>query len=396
MKSASESFDTVVVGGGQAGLAVGYYLAQRNQPFVILDASRRIGDTWRSRWDSLLLFTPAHLSGLPGWPFQGRGGWEFPTKDETADYIEAYAKKFSLPVQSGVTVDGIVKDGERYVVSAGDRRLVADNVIVATGPFHKPRVPAFAAELDRGIAQMHSAAYKNPAQLKSGPVLVVGAGNSGGEIAMEVCLAGHKTWLSGRVTGEETPFAVGSIPDKLLSPVFWFVGNRLLTTNKSGGKKMRDKFLKKGWPLVRIKNKAITAAGIERLPRTVGVKDGSPLLEDNRVMEVANVIWATGFDEDYTWIHLPILDSDGRLTHDRGIVASQPGLYFIGNLFLFSPTSALLGGVGRDAKHIVDHLASRPRSRAVMSASDGAAGRNKVRSQKSHAEAAPESDQRRP
>jgi len=376
MKNASESFDTVVVGGGQAGLAAGYYLAKRNLPFVILDASRRIGDIWRSRWDSLLLFTPARFSGLPGWPFQGRRGSEFPSKDETADYIEAYAKKFSLPVQSGITVDRITKDGGRYIVSAGDRRLVADNVVVATGPFQKPKVPPFATELDPGVLQLHSSAYRNPAQLKSGNVLVVGGGNSGGEIAMEVCRGGHKTWLSGRVTGEEAPFAVGSLPDKLLTPVLWFVGNRLLTTKSSAGRKMRDKSLTMGWPLVRVKNKAITAAGITRLPRIVGVKDGAPLLEDGRVMEVPNIIWATGYKEDFGWIDLPLLDGDGRLAHERGVVSSHPGLYFIGNLFLYSPTSALLGGVGRDAEYIVNHLASRPKSALASSGVDGVSGRD--------------------
>lgn len=379
MKSTTESFDTIVVGGGQSGLAAGYYLAQRNQPFVILDSSRRIGDAWRSRWDSLLLFTPAKMCALPGWPFQGRRGWEFPTKDEAADYIEAYAKKFELPVQSGVTVDKIVKEGGRYVVSAGARRLVADNVVVATGPFHKPRVPAFTGELDPGIVQFHSNAYRNPSQLKSGEVLVVGAGNSGGELAMEAAKAGHKTWLAGRVTGEETPFAVGSLPDKLLAPVFWFVGNRLLTTNKAGGRKMRDKSLKQGWPLVRVKNKTLTTAGIERLPRVVGAKEGAPLLEDGRVMNVQNIIWATGYEENFGWIELPLVDAEGRLAHDRGIVASHPGLYFLGNLYLFSPTSALLGGVGRDAEHVIKHLTARPKSTPALSANDGASPREKAR-----------------
>ena len=376
MKSEFESFDAVVVGGGQAGLAAGYYLARRNLPFVILDASRRIGDTWRSRWDSLLLFTPARLSGLPGWPFQGRHGSEFPSKDETAAYIEAYAKEFNLPVQSGVTVDRVVKEGGRFVVSTGDRRILADNVVVATGPFQKPKIPAFATELDPGILHLHSSAYRNPAQLRSGAVLVVGAGNSGGELAMEICRAGHKTWLSGRVTGEETPFAVGSLPDKLLTPVFWFVGNRLLTTKSSAGRKMRDKSLTMGWPLVRVRNEAIAAAGIERVPRTVGVKYGAPLLEDGRVMEVPNIIWATGYTEDFGWIELPLLGGDGRLAHERGVVSSHPGLYFIGNLYLYSPTSALLGGVGRDAEYIVNHLASRSKSAAASNGIDDVCGRD--------------------
>jgi putative flavoprotein involved in K+ transport len=354
-----ELLDTVIVGGGQAGLAVGYHLASRNLPFVILDASRRIGDTWRNRWDSLRLFTPARYSGLPGWPFQGKGAWEFPTKDEAADYIEAYAKRFNLPIECGVTVDRVARDNDRYVVSAGQRRFIANNVVVATGAFQNARVPAFARDVDSRIVQLHSSAYRNPAQLGRGDVLVVGAGNSGAEIAIELSRAGHRTWLSGRAVGEETPFEVGSLPDKLLTPVLWFVANRLLTTKSSAGRKLRDKSLGMGWPLVRIRNNAISAAGIERLSKMLGVKDGAPLLEDGRVLEVANIVWATGYEPDFRWIELPLLESSGRLAHDRGVVASSPGLYFIGNVYLHSPTSALLGGVGRDAEYIVNHLASR-------------------------------------
>jgi putative flavoprotein involved in K+ transport len=365
--SVSESLHTVVVGGGQAGLAAGYYLSRRKIRFVILDASRQIGDTWRNRWDSLQLFTPAKFSCLPGWPMQSRRNWEFPSKDETADYIEAYARKFNLPVESGVTVNRLAKQAGRYLVSAGDRRLLAENVIVATGPYQKPRVPAFSSKLDRDIVQLHSSAYRNPAQLRSGDLLVVGAGNSGAELAMEACRGGHRTWLSGRVTGEETPFRVGSLPDRLVTPLFWFAGNRLLTTKTPLGRKLRDRSLTMGWPLVRMRNQTLEAAGIERLPRTVGARDGAPLLEDGRVMRVANVVWATGYEQDFGWIDLPVLADDGRLAQERGVVASHPGLYFLGNPYLYSPTSALLGGVGRDAEYIVNHLASRPKSASAFS-----------------------------
>jgi putative flavoprotein involved in K+ transport len=349
---------TAVIGGSQAGLAVGYHLRRRGLPFVILDENERIGDAWRKRWDSLRLFTPGRYNGLPGMPFPG-SPLLYPTKDELADYLETYARTFELPVRTAVKAEKLSKVGSRFEVSCGERRLYAENVVLATGAFAHPRVPPFARELAEHIVQLHSTEYRNRSQVRDGGVLVVGAGNSGAEIAIELSRAGHRTWLSGRAVGEETPFEVGSLPDKLLTPVLWFVANRLLTTKSSAGRKLRDKSLGMGWPLVRIRNNAISAAGIERLSKMLGVKDGAPLLEDGRVLEVANIVWATGYEPDFRWIELPLLESSGRLAHDRGVVASSPGLYFIGNVYLHSPTSALLGGVGRDAEYIVNHLASR-------------------------------------
>ena len=191
----------MIIGGGQAGLSTGYHLATRGLPFVILDANERIGDAWRKRWDSLRLFTPARYDGLPGWPFPAPD-WSFPTKDEVAGYLEAYAARFDLPVRTGVHVDGLSRNADRYVVAAGDRRFEADQVVVASGAYQRPRVPAFAAELDPDIVQVHSSEYRDPSQLQEGGVLVVGASNSGAEIALEVS-RGHRTWLSGRHPGQE-------------------------------------------------------------------------------------------------------------------------------------------------------------------------------------------------
>ena len=178
-----ERFETVIVGGGQAGLATGYHLARLGRPFVILDAGQRIGDAWRHRWDSLRLFTPARYSGLPGMGFPA-AAWHYPTKDEVAEYLETYTARFQLPVRTGVRVDGLTRQGDRYLVTAGERRYEAGNVVVASGAYHHPRIPDFAAELDRGILQLHSTGYRRPAQLRDGGVLVVGAGNSGAEIAL--------------------------------------------------------------------------------------------------------------------------------------------------------------------------------------------------------------------
>jgi len=204
-----ERFDTVVVGGGQAGLATGYYLARLGRPFVILDAGQRIGDTWRNRWDSLRLFTPGRYSGLPGMGFPA-AAWHYPTKDEVAGYLETYAARFQLPVRTGVRVDGLTRRGDRYLVTAGERRFEAANVVVASGAYHHPRIPGFAPELDPGILQLHSTGYRRPSQLRDGGVLVVGAANSGAEIALELS-AGHPTWLSGPHPGNE-PARAGSLP----------------------------------------------------------------------------------------------------------------------------------------------------------------------------------------
>jgi len=189
----------VIIGGGQAGLTVGYHLTRRDRPFVILDANERIGDAWRKRWDSLRLFSAAGYDGLQGMPFPGRR-CSFPTKDEMADYLEACAARFDLPVRTGVRVDGLSRDGSRYMLTAGDLRLEADRVVVASGACQTPRVPPFAQQLDPGIVQLHSSRYQNPAQLREGGVLVVDAGNSGAEIALEVSRT-HPTWLSGSHPG---------------------------------------------------------------------------------------------------------------------------------------------------------------------------------------------------
>jgi putative flavoprotein involved in K+ transport len=362
--------EVVVIGGGQAGLSVGYQLAKRDLPFVILDANERIGDSWRKRWDSLRLFTPARYDGLPGWHFPA-SAWSFPTKDEMADYLEAYAARFDLPVRTGVRVDGLSREADRYVVAAGDRRFEVDHVVVASGAYQSPWVPAFAPELDPGIVQLHSSEYRNPSQLQEGGVLVVGAANSGAEIALEVS-RDHQTWLSGRHPGQE-PTRPGSRWDRLLTPVIWLMFSHVLTVKTPIGRMVRRKLHSRGLPLARVRPEDITAAGIERVPRTTGARGGLPVLDDGRDLEVANVIWCTGFVPDFTWIDLPIFAEDGGPVHDRGIVRSEPGLYFVGLFFLYAAASSLVGGVGRDAEHIAKHIASRelnsrPRVRAAVGA----------------------------
>lgn len=356
--SVPERVGTVVIGGGQAGLSVGYHLARRGSPFVILDANQRIGDSWRNRWDSLHLFTPARSSGLPGMTFPGPAR-SYPTKDDVADYLEAYAIRFELPVRNGVRVDRLSKEGDKFVVAAGDMRFEAENVVVAMSGYQSPRIPFFAHELDPGIVQTHSLDYRNPSQLRDGGVLVVGAHDSGAEIALEVS-RGHRTWLSGRDTGH-IPFRLEGVMGRRLGvPLVMFMFNHVMTLKTPIGRKVRARLRRQAPPVVRVMPQDITAAGIERVPKVVGVRDGLPLLDDQRVLPVANVIWCTGFDPDYSWIRLPVLDEDKKEPmHRRGVVESEPGLYFVGLFFLYAASSSLLLGVGRDAERIATAIGSR-------------------------------------
>lgn len=354
-----ERVGTLVIGGGQAGLSVGYHLQRRGLPFLILDANERIGDSWRRRWDSLRLFTPARYDGLAGFPYPARGG-AFISKDEMADYLESYAARFRLPVRSGVRVDGLSRRGSRFLVTAGARRYDADQVVVAMANYQIPRVPDFARALGGDIVQLHSREYRNPSQLASGGVLVVGVGNSGADIALEVART-HPTWLAGKEAGH-IPFRIeGLVARHLLVRIVRFIGHRVLTLDTPIGRKVAPRLLHRAAPLVRVKPADLTAAGIERVPRVVGVRAGRPVLADDRVLDVANVIWCTGFHPGFSWIHLPVLGQDGLPQHERGIVAGEPGLYFVGLHFLYAMTSDTVNGVGRDAERIVGAIASRIR-----------------------------------
>lgn len=362
-----ERHDTVVIGGGQAGLTTGYYLRQSDQQFVILDASDRVGDAWRSRWDSLRVFTPARYSSLPGMDYPG-SPYDFPTKDEVADYLESYAQQFDLPVELGVRVDGVERSGEGFLVSAGDRRFESANVIVAMGSYQVPKVPDFASELSADVVQLHAGDYRNPDQLQAGDVLVVGAGNSGAEIALDVS-DGHETWLSGPDVGH-VPFDVDSWFGRHLGVPFVMrvLFHRILTMATPIGRRRRPKMLSRGVPLVRVKPRDLAEAGVERVPRTTGIREGRPVVGADDVLDVENVIWCTGFRPDFSWIDLPVFggkELPKEPVHERGVVPDEPGLYFVGLFFQYAMTSGLFTGVGRDAAYVVDHLRSRTGQEAL-------------------------------
>ena len=351
------SIDTVVIGGGQAGLSVGYYLKQQGRTFVILDANERVGDAWRRRWDSLLLFTPARFNGLPGMPFPAARD-RFITKDEMADFLETYAANFELPVRGSTYVDRLTRRGDGFIVSAGDQSFEAGNVVVAMSNNQVPWLPSFADRLDPGITQLHTSDYKNPSQLQPGRVLIVGAGNSGADIAMEV-VQSHETLMAGKESGH-IPFRIETfVARHVLVSIVRFVGHHVLSVRTPIGRKVRPKLLGAAAPLVRVKPKDLTNAGVERVARVTDVRGGLPVLDDGRVVEVENVIWCTGFRPGFSWIDLPILGDRQMPTHEGGVVRSTPGLYFVGLHFLYSMTSETVTGVQRDAKRIAKQIAAR-------------------------------------
>jgi putative flavoprotein involved in K+ transport len=340
---------TIVIGGGQAGLAVGYFLQARGDDFVILDGAEQVGDAWRKRWQSLRLFTPAQHDGLPGMPFPGTRG-DCPTKDAFADYLARYAAHFGLPVRSGVRVTGLTRTPAGFVVDTATGQLTAARVVLATGTNPHPWTPPFADDLSPAIHQLHTSDYTGPADIPAGPVLVVGAGTSGVQIAIELA-ATHPTSIAGRPTTH--------IPDLLLrvagGPYWWFISN-VLTTATPMGRKARPKVRGGGGPLISVSVKDLAAAGVTRLPRVAGVRDGCPLLEGDSTVDVATVVWATGFRPDFSWIGLDVTDDSGWPAGARGVSSKAPGLYFVGMPFQYGLTSGLIGGVGRDAAYVADHL----------------------------------------
>ncbi len=354
----TERVNTIVVGAGQSGLSVGYHLAKRGISFLILEANARVGDNWRKRWDSLHLFTPARFDGLAGMPFPAPVH-AFPSKDEMADYLESYVKRFHLPVRTGVHVERLARAGNHFVIEAGEQRFEAENVVVAMATFQQRSVPAFARELDAGITQLHSSEYRNLAQLREGGVLVVGAGNSGAEIALEAARAGYPTWLSGRNVGH-IPFRINGLPARLFLVRLVLRGlfHRVLTVKTPMGRRMRPKALTHGGPLIRVKPQDLNGVGVQRVPRTAGVRDGRPLLDDGRVLDVHNVVWCTGFHPGFSWIDLPVFDDRGEPLHESGIVTRLPGLYFVGLHFLHALSSTMIHGVARDAERIASAVAA--------------------------------------
>jgi putative flavoprotein involved in K+ transport len=362
-----EYIETVIVGAGQAGLSTGYHLRRRGREFVILDANARVGDNWRQQWDSLRLYTPARFDGLPGLPFPGKPS-SFPGKDDLADYLQSYASMFDLPVRTHTPTQRLAaRTGGGYRVTTPTGVIDCANVVVATGSFGRtPYVPAFAADLDPAILQLHSSQYRRPGQLGDGPVLVVGASHSGADIAFEVAES-HKTILAGRDCGQIPP-RLESPAMRVIFPVLVFAWRNVVTRRTPVGRRMMPRARFHGAPMLRVKRSDLAARGVERmLARVDGVREGRPALADGTTLDVSTVIWCTGFRQVFDWIELPVFGEDGWPREYRGVVDEAPGLYFCGLAFQYAFASMVLPGVGRDADYVARTIDARTGQRTSES-----------------------------
>ena len=353
---------TVIVGAGQAGLATASHLGRLGRPAVVLDARHRVGDSWRERYDSLRLFSPAMADGLPGLPFPGPRH-EFPTARQMGDYLEEYAAAMELPVRTGVRVERVSRrPGGGFSVETSDGAVDADDVVVATGGHTRPHVPDLARELDPTIVQLHSTEYRNPGQLQEGPVLVVGASHSGADLALEAA-ADHETYLAGQIRGQVPVVGSGGVADVVADHIIMFAAMHVLTLRTPVGRRLAPRFRHHGAPLERPKRADLERAGVVLLPhRATGCRDGLPVLDDGRVLDVRNVLWCTGFSEDWSWIEDLPLAEDGYPRQHRGVVDDVEGLYFMGLPFQYAAASGLVLGAGRDARYVAEHIAARHRA----------------------------------
>jgi putative flavoprotein involved in K+ transport len=343
----SKRHEVVVVGGGQAGLAIGYFLRQQGRDFTILEAAETPAAAWRERWDSLRLFTPGRRNGLPGRPFPGDPD-RYPGRDDVVAYLTDYARDLDLPVALNSRVRAVRPADGGYLVELDDRAIGAEQVVIATGPWQVPIVPAIAERLDPGVTQFHSTAYRNPQQIPDGPVLVVGGGNTGYQIAEELVRT-HELHLS--VGARQTP-----LPQRILGRDLFTYLEALGLIRAPVSSRLGRRLQKKGETLVGSSPRAARREGIRLHGRTVDVSGREVRFADGATVAPAAVIWATGFHLDHSFVDAPVFDGAGRLVHERGVTSAE-GLYFLGLPWQHTRGSALLGWVEDDARFIAGHIA---------------------------------------
>ncbi|MCP2318357.1 putative flavoprotein involved in K+ transport [Nocardia amikacinitolerans] len=364
-----QHIETLIIGAGQAGLSTGSALRRAGRPFLIVDRNERIGDNWRRHYDSLRLYTPAKYNGLPGLPFPAADGWGYPGKDDVAAYLEQYALHWDLPVRMNTGVDRLsAREGGGYLAHLGADVIGCDNVVVATGTFGRtPNVPEFAAAMDPSITQLHSSEYRRPSQLSSGPVLVVGASHSGTDIAYELA-ATHPTILCGRDCGQ-IPLRWNSRAIRFGLPILVFLWRHVVTRRTPIGRKQMPEVRHHGGPMLRVKRSDLAERGVQRTTQRVqGVRGGRPELADGTVLDVRNIVWATGFRQAFDWMEVPGIGADGWPKEYRGVVDDAPGLFFCGLSFQYAFTSMLLPGVGRDAEYIARQIVARAKDAPLVGA----------------------------
>ena len=345
MRDVTSRHEVIVVGGGQAGLAMGYFLREQGRDFTILEAADQPAAAWRDRWDSLKLFTPARYSALPGLPVPGDGD-RYPTRDEVATYLAKYARELDLPIQLGSRVRSLRRADDAYVLETDERTYEAEQVVVATGPFQTPRVPLIADQLDPHVVQLHSSAYRNPDDLPEGPALVVGGGNSGFQIAEELA-ASHEVHLA--IGSRQTP-----LPQRLLGrDLFWYL-ERTGLIHKNLDSRIGQRLSGRD-TLIGSTPRRIRRRGVEIYPRAVSAERSTVTFSDGAKLHIGAVIWATGFRSDYSWIDVPVFDESRAPVHRRGVTES-PGLHFLGPTWQYTRGSALLGWVNDDARYLAQKI----------------------------------------
>jgi putative flavoprotein involved in K+ transport len=356
--------DVAIIGAGQAGLAVAYCLKQRGIDPILVDAAPSIGTSWRERYDSLTLFTPAQYSNLPGMPFPAPAD-HYPSKDEVADYLERYARTFNFNVRTGVRVKRLSRPSGNFVLESTGGRIDARTVIVATGALQNPKIPAFAAKLDPSIHQLHSANYQNPDMIPDGDILVVGGGNSGAQIAEELAKVGRKV----AVSVEHWP---RYLPQRFLGKdIFWWLTKAGLISTKPA--KIVGSRASTPIPTIGTNLRALDRAKvISRVGRVIGAEGSEVILADDTRLRPSTIIWATGFMNDFSWIDIEGATNGKAPLHQRG-VSPVAGLFYIGLPFLHSKGSAFLGFVEEDAQFVasaVTHHLSVQESREVTHRED--------------------------